>query len=155
MNYIESELSLMIFVPDEAEQFSLIEAQADKLNIFDIVTMLYLKTVHVFLPKFKLEFTFDLKKAFTSLGMGNLFAVNDANLNGIFEKSGQGSEENKKCVDSIIHKAVIAVDEDGAVVHDTEIGEVEVVFDVNKPFFFCLKHKWEHNIVYCGCVKKF
>lgn len=82
------------------------------------------------------------------MGIGNLFEAN-ANLNGIFEES-----DGKLCVDSIIHKAVFAVDEQGAVVHDKEIGDVEVVFEVNKPFYFCLKHKWEHNVVYSGCVKR-
>lgn len=148
LNYVESELSLLIFVPDDAEGLSQIEAQAQKRKILDVVAMLYLKTVHVFLPKFKLEFQFDLKNALTAMGIGNLFEA-DANLNGIFEES------DEKCgIDSIIHKAVIAVDEQGAVVHDKVEDEVEVVFEVNKPFYFCLKHKWEHNIVYSGCVKK-
>lgn len=150
MNYVESELSFLILLPDEPNLCK-IEEEADKLKMYDVVTRLYLKAVQVFLPKFTLDFTVDLKDTFCRLGIGSLFDANEANMNGIFEK---GCGE-KKCFDSVIHKAVIAVDEEGAVVHDAEIGEVEVVFDVNKPFFFFLKHKWEHNIVYSGCVKKF
>lgn len=148
MNYVESELSLLIFLPDEVDQLVQIEQLSDKLNVFDIVTQLYLKTVHVFIPKFKLEFKFDLKNAFSNLGMESLFTKN-ANLNGIFDDT----KENVG-VDSIIHKAVFVVDEQGASVNDKDVGDSEILFEVNKPFFFCLKHKFEHNIVYSGCVKK-
>ncbi|XP_063703791.1 serpin B4-like [Culicoides brevitarsis] len=147
LNYVDSELSLMIFLPDEPSQLTLIEENADQLKLYDIVTMLYLKTVQVFLPKFTLETKFDLKNSFKAMGMENLFTA-DANFKGIFEKKGT-------CVDSIFHKTVFAVDEEGTAVYDKDFGKVDVVFDVNRSFFFCLKHKFEHNVVISGCVRKF
>uniref|UniRef100_A0A336MFK5 CSON014667 protein n=1 Tax=Culicoides sonorensis TaxID=179676 RepID=A0A336MFK5_CULSO len=152
LNYIESELSLLIILPDDSQQLETLDELADQLSMFDIVTMMYLKTVQVFLPKFSLEFTLDLKTALANMGMSRLFEFG-YDLKGIFD-----FEENPENVfiDSVYHKTMISVDEEGARAKDEEeeLGDVEIVFRVDKPFLFCLKHKWEHNIIISGFVRK-
>lgn len=152
MNFAENELSLLIFLFDKSDGTELLEEQSNKIDMLDIIARLYLKIVHIYVPKFEIEHCLELKEIFRDLGIKSMFQPG-ANFKGLIEKkSGEAMS-----IDNIIHKSKMVINEDGAehLDHDFKKEDVQETFNVNKPFYFFLKHKWEHTVIFSGCIRNF
>ena len=107
----------------------------------NILKGLHNSKVNLELPKFKLEFSQDIKQNLMDLGMYNAFSIKDADFNGL-------KEENGIFIEQVVHKTFLKVDEDGteaaAVTAISGAGSAapteEKIYDmiVNRPFLFLL-----------------
>lgn len=104
--------------------------------------------VQLQLPKFRMEYGVkELKNVLTSLGMGEIFSEY-ANFSRIADNL---------YVDSVLHKAVVDVNEKGTEASAVTVGTVELLsapktvsFIVNRPFLFVIYDTEEGNILFIG-----
>ncbi|XP_062134413.1 uncharacterized protein LOC133844443 isoform X3 [Drosophila sulfurigaster albostrigata] len=104
--YKDSDLSMLIVLPNSKTGLSQLEEKLRSTPLSEITGALYSTEVIVKLPKFKSELEVELSETFKQLGMTHLFS-NEAD----FSKMLQSPEELK--VSKIIHKAFIDVNEKG------------------------------------------
>ncbi|XP_017838180.1 serine protease inhibitor 42Dd isoform X2 [Drosophila busckii] len=106
MPYKDSDLSMLIVLPNTKTGLSQLEEKLRSTPISLITEQLRSTEVQVKLPKFKAEFQVELSEAFQQLGMTRMFSDNAQ-----FGKMLTEPESLK--VSAIIHKAFIDVNEQG------------------------------------------
>ncbi|XP_034652778.1 serine protease inhibitor 42Dd isoform X3 [Drosophila subobscura] len=104
--YADSDLSMLIVLPNSRTGLPALEEKLRGTPLSVITQSLQTTEVVVKLPKFKAEFQVELSEVFQQLGMSKLFG-NSAEFN----KMLQSPEQLK--VSAIIHKAFIDVNEEG------------------------------------------
>ena len=153
--YKSNDLSMLIVLPKSKEtaamQALVKDLSADQIGQWTHNTKV--KEVDLQLPKFKMEQDYKMDKLLAKMGMPIAF-----------DSRADFSLFNNKlplAVDSIIHKAVIEVDEKGTVAAAaTSIGPVpvsanyDVEFNANRPFMFMIKDNKTDAILFLGQVNK-
>lgn len=110
--YDEREFSMIILLPDDIEDDSTglqkLEQQLtlEKLQEWTRPEHLYSTDVHVHLPKFKLEESYDLKSDLSAMGLLDIFDSAKADLSGM-------SGAHDLFLSKIVHKAFVEVNEEG------------------------------------------
>ncbi|XP_055602309.1 serine protease inhibitor 42Dd-like [Uranotaenia lowii] len=107
MTYSDSDVSMLILLPDERDGLPKLEENILNINVSDMLSKMYKQEVEVALPKFKIEFGLELEEPLEKLGMGKIFS-DEADFSDLFEQS-----EALK-VSKVVHKAFIEVNEEGA-----------------------------------------
>ncbi|EDV59769.1 serine protease inhibitor 42Dd [Drosophila erecta] len=100
--YLNSNLSMTIFLPREVEALSALEEK-----IVGFARPLDAKEVFLKLPRFKIEFRDELKETLEKLGIRELF-TDKSDLSGLFADKSGGK------VSQVSHKAFLEVNEEGA-----------------------------------------
>ncbi|XP_049854739.1 serpin B6-like isoform X2 [Schistocerca gregaria] len=103
--YRGKKLGMMIILPKEQNGLSNLEKKLANINLQDILSVMGERKVYLYLPKFKLEYTVDLKATLKTLGMSDMFDGSTANLTGI--------SDGPLVVTKVLHKAFIEVNEEG------------------------------------------
>ncbi|XP_064017157.1 leukocyte elastase inhibitor-like isoform X1 [Pogoniulus pusillus] len=156
--YEEEELSMIILLPDDIEDDSTglqkLEKQLtlEKLQEWTCPQRLYSTDVHVHLPKFKLEESYDLGSDLAALGLLDVFESGKADLSGM-------SGARDLFISKIVHKAFVEVNEEGTeaaaatavmcgitMVHMA----IEENFNADHPFFFFIRHNPTQSILFFG-----
>lgn len=107
MPYKDSDLSMLIILPNERDGLADLEKALGNKDLSDITKNMYKTEVIVDIPKFKIEYEIELKTVLSKLGMARMFS--DA------AEFGDLLEENDPLkVSKVIHKAFIDVNEEGA-----------------------------------------
>ncbi|ODM99798.1 Neuroserpin [Orchesella cincta] len=106
--YKGDRLSMVILLPNKRTGLAEMEDKLKNIPLEQILDGLRERKVQLFLPKFKLESTIDLKEPLTALGAGDIFSDN-ADLSGI---SQDGKEQ--LYVSKAVQKAFIEVNEEGS-----------------------------------------
>ncbi|XP_076183026.1 antichymotrypsin-2 isoform X2 [Ptiloglossa arizonensis] len=148
--YMNEDIVMMIILPNKVDGLSNLQnnfsweilANAERWN----------KDIELYLPRFKIEFTVDLKNILQKLGLSIMFEDN-ANFSHI-------SSVPLK-VSKVLHKAVIEVNESGteaaaataAVMRLRRMIEIPEQFLVNRPFMFAIEHKPNKIPLFIGNVK--
>jgi len=109
--------------------------------------------VELYLPKFKLETSIDLKKSLSDLGVKKIFG-NEAELSGISSTNVYVSE--------VVHKAFIKVDEEGTkaaattaiIVSTKSFGRNLKRMQIDRPFVFIIYDQLNNVILFNGAVNK-
>lgn len=107
--------------------------------------------VDLYLPRFKVEKTYDLKDTLIALGMVDAFSTQRANLSGMTEK-------NNLMVSKVIHKSFVEVTEEGTEAASSTGVSVIVTsaptysFHCDHPFLFFIKHNKTNSILFLGRV---
>lgn len=106
--------------------------------------------VQVFLPRLKLEESYDLESFLRSLGMTDAFEEARADF------SGMSSKKNVP-VSKVVHKCFVEVNEEGteaaaatAVVRNSRCSRIEPRFCADRPFLFFIKHHKTDSVLFCG-----
>ena len=130
LNYTNSDFRMLFILPEKCvKNISLEDLDFETLDSKLTSTELSLK-----LPKFKIEFEAELVKTFESLGVKEIFGA--ANFQEMIDR------EDVR-VDSILHKAVVEVQEEGAeaaaatAVISTRSPSKIIEFD--RPFLFIIQ----------------
>src|SRR5262249_48851242 len=123
------------------------------------------RSVEVFLPKFKLESSFELKEALTALGMKRAFREPTEPGGAQFEGMSRAREpENKLFVSRVLHKAFVEVSEKGteataaaAVIlekkeADGDTSPFTPTFKADRPFAFLIRDRKTGTILFLGRV---
>lgn len=145
LDYEGEKFEMVLFLPQTLE-LSHLESKIDA--VFDRTTKTKSTMVDVYLPKFKMEITMELKNVLTSIGVPTMFSES-ADFSGI--------SDDKLPVSSIVQKAFFAVDEedtDGAA--DTPevlrsqrrlrtVDDDHETFTADRPFIFLVALN-EHKI---------
>ena len=153
--YKSNDLSMLIVLP-KLKETAAMEALVKNLSADQIGQWTHnmkIKEVDLQLPKFKMEQDYKMDELLAEMGMPIAF-----------DSRADFSLFNNKlplAVDSIIHKAVIEVDEKGTVAAAaTSIGPVlvsanyDVEFNANRPFMFMIKDNKTDAILFLGQVNK-
>ena len=153
--YKGDDLSMIVVLP-QSKGKSAMQALVNNLSADQIGQWTHnmkIKAVDLQLPKFKMEQDYKMDELLAEMGMPIAF-----------DSRADFSLFNNKlplAVDSIIHKAVVEVDEKGTVAAAaTSIGPVvvsanyDVEFNANRPFMFMMKDNKTDAILFLGQVNK-
>jgi len=151
LDYKDSNFSMLIVLPNEATGLPLLEERLAGKSIASLLEDGFESKLTVKLPKFKLDFEADLKENLRTLGVTDLITAGEADLSGV------AGEPGDMHVSSVVHKAVLEVNEEGAeaaaataVVMMMRMGPMPTQdFVVNKPFLFFIVDR-QHNIPIFG-----
>jgi serpin B len=154
MTYARGDISMLVLMPKIVD-FPAMEAALSPRLIEDVNKKISHVDVDVTFPKFKMESSFELKKALAGTGIVDAFDQTKADFTGISSKQGL-------FVSSAMHKAYVSVDEKGteaAAVTAVTIQTVgrpitikPVPFSADHPFIFVLQDKGSGAILFIGRV---
>lgn len=106
--------------------------------------------VQVFLPRLKLEESYDLESFLRSLGMTDAFEEAKADFSGM-------STKKNMPVSKVTHKCFVEVNEEGteaaaatAVIRNSRCSRSEPTFCADHPFLFFIRHLKTNSILFCG-----
>ncbi|MCC6147337.1 MAG: serpin family protein [Anaerolineaceae bacterium] len=152
--YESGGVSMLLILPDEGK-FQAVEDKLDKSLLTQIQDGEQTGPVDLELPKFTFESQFNLNQALTELGMPDAFDSNQADFSGM-----TGARD--LFIGSVIHKAFIAVDENGTeaaaatavlmVETSMPVPEEPVEFHFDRPFIFMIRDNQTGSILFIGRV---
>lgn len=119
------------------------------------------RAVHVKLPRFKMETTYDLIPHLRELGMEDAFSQTGANFSGLTEGT---SVEARLYISMVIHKAFVEVNEQGTEAAAATVVGIQMAsanpekpfvpeFTANHPFLAAIVHKPSDTILFIGKVE--
>ncbi|XP_042150767.1 leukocyte elastase inhibitor-like [Ixodes scapularis] len=149
--YRGRDYSMVILLPKRNDGVDRLKGNLTVEIMRSLLSELRERDVDIFLPKFKLESTYQLKGPLTALGIRQIFS-NGADLSGI-------SDRNLR-VSAVVHKAVLEVSEEG-----TEASAVTgilaplgsgmpVEFVADHPFLLFIRNTRTNDIIFAGQVNK-
>uniref|UniRef100_A0A8C4VZF1 Serpin family B member 1 n=1 Tax=Gopherus evgoodei TaxID=1825980 RepID=A0A8C4VZF1_9SAUR len=153
--YEGKELSMIILLPDDIDDNSTglqqLEKQitVEKLQEWTQPQNMHPIDVHVHLPKFKLEDSYDLKSDLSGLGLQDIFDSGKADLSGM-------SGARDLFLSKVVHKSFIEVNEEGAEAAAATAGIamfcmlMEENFTADHPFLFFIRHNPTQSILFFG-----
>uniref|UniRef100_G3UPB6 Serpin family B member 11 n=1 Tax=Meleagris gallopavo TaxID=9103 RepID=G3UPB6_MELGA len=155
--YAQKSLSMIILLPgDTADGSTSGLEQTESTMTYESLMLwfssehMYETTVEVYLPRFKLEDTFNLNEVLKAMGMTDIFTESKADLSALsFEKS--------LVLSNIVHKAYVEVNEEGttaaaatgAAIVRRSLPLIEV-FMADHPFLFFIRHNPTNAILFFG-----
>ncbi|XP_006888770.1 PREDICTED: leukocyte elastase inhibitor-like [Elephantulus edwardii] len=156
--YEDNDLSMVILLPhdidDDSTGLKKIEEQLtlDKLNEWINSNNLKANDVFVYLPRFNLEESYDLKDHLVSLDVQDILDPSKADLSGI-------SGAKDLYVSEFVHKSFVEVNEEGTVaaaateekiIFFCDSLEPPIHFNANHPFLFFIQHNASKCILFFG-----
>ncbi|XP_031779676.1 antichymotrypsin-2 isoform X1 [Nasonia vitripennis] len=151
MKYLSKEFEMILILPDEKDGLRELEKNFDwnKISKASCLTT----EVELFLPKFKVEATINLKSALKKLGMNAMFTER-ANFSRMAEKA--------LYVDRVLQKIIVEVDEKGSEAAAATVAQIRSrrmvtdtdVFAVDHPFMFIIHHKPSSIPLFIGSIRK-
>nr|XP_022300587.1 serpin B6-like [Crassostrea virginica] len=148
--YKGKRLSMLILLPMAIDGISNLEQNLSEVLLTDVVSKLTEKTVKVYLPKFKMDTSFQLKSHLVTLGMPSAFDENKADFSGI--------DKNKNVyLSEVFHKAFVEVNEEGTiaaaatkVVVKTRSVQIIPEFRADHPFLFFIRDSVNDVTLFAG-----
>jgi serpin B len=150
--YAGDTAAMTILVPDPGN-FEAFESSLNFELLDQTLNGLQPTAMELSVPKFTFESSFSLSDALKFMGMTDAFDKNLANFTGI-------SERNDLFISDVIHKAFVAVDEEGTEAAAATAVIIEamsaIMYDVNltidRPFIFIIRDKPSGQILFIGRV---
>ncbi|UJR18979.1 hypothetical protein I4U23_022108 [Adineta vaga] len=151
-----------IILPNEGVLLSKIEENfASKVDLLEDILHQRNTTsqeLMLYIPKFKMEFSCELKSVLEQLGMKNAFDENQADFNDIFKKQDDGVG---LFISKVIHKAFIDVNEQGteAAAATAILGVAKgigrrqpqpILFRTDRPFLFYIREVRQNQTLFTG-----
>lgn len=149
--YRGHDYSMVILLPKRNDGVDRLKGNLTVEIMRSLLSELRERDVDVFLPKFKLESTYQLEDSLTALGIRQIFS-NGADLSGI-------SDRNLR-VSAVVHKAVLEVSEEGSEASSgTGVvilpgSAVPVAFVADHPFLLFIRNTRTNDIIFAGQVNK-
>lgn len=149
LGYGQGEASMLVLLPEDIEAFQQ-DFGAETLQKVD--EALERKYVELTLPRFEFTQTLLLSDILGDLGMAGAFspAADFSNM----------SEENDLFIGDVVHKAFVAVDEEGTeaaaatalMMRTTSMPPEPVEFRADKPFVFLIRDAETKSVLFMGAV---
>jgi serpin B len=146
--------SMYILLPVDKYGLASLESQITEENLNVWLEQLSSRLISLYMPKYKMEDSFELNKILLSLGISDVFSPQRSNLSGI-------TKDIPLSVSAALHKAVIEVDEEGTVAAAaTGIMGVSgalkmpepIIVKVNHPFIFFIRYNKTGAVLFMGRV---
>ena len=158
--YSFSKMSMTILLPDSGT-FQAFEKSLDDELVARITEDLETRQVVLTMPKFEFQSKFDLVDTLMTMGMTNAFDPSRADFSGMDGHSCMAMDVQCLVISDVIHKAFVAVDEEGteAAAATASIAipvsgapgpPVEVIVD--RPFIFLIRDRATGTILFVGRV---
>ncbi|XP_055840329.1 serine protease inhibitor 42Dd-like [Episyrphus balteatus] len=153
MPYKDSDISMILILPNERDGLADLESKLSSVVINDLSARMTVKSLDLYMPKFKISFTTRLTDTLKAMGIRSLFE--NASLPRMFE-SGPPVK-----VSDVHHKAFIEVNEAGSEAAAATVVKISPMsldfckkkFNADHPFVFAIK---DPEVVYfVGHVAKF
>ncbi|NXA11304.1 SPB11 protein, partial [Sapayoa aenigma] len=155
--YAQKSLSMIILLPGHMADGSITRLEQiegtmtyENLMLWASAENMFETTVEVYLPRFKLEGTFNLNKVLQEMGMTDIFNESKADLSAM-------SFAKYLVLSNVVHKTYVEVNEEGTTAAaGTGAGIVRrslpltEVFMANHPFLFFIRHNPTNTIVFFG-----
>ncbi|NXG14639.1 SPB11 protein, partial [Grallaria varia] len=155
--YAQKSLSMIILLPHDVADGSVhgleqIESTMtyENLMLWASVENMFETTVEVYLPRFKLEGTFNLNEVLQEMGMTDIFSESKVDLSAM-------SFAKALVLSNVVHKTYVEVNEEGTVAAaGTGAGiarrsmPITEVFMANHPFLFYIRHNPTNTIIFFG-----
>ncbi|XP_032326280.1 LOW QUALITY PROTEIN: serpin B8 [Camelus ferus] len=150
--YVGEELSMVILLPDDGTDLAVVEKALtyEKFRAWTNPEKMTKDKVQVFLPRLKLEESYNLESLLRSLGMTDAFEETKADFSGM-------SAKKNVPVSKVAHKCFVEVNEEGteaaaatAVVRNARSIRMEPRFCADHPFLFFIRHHDTDSILFCG-----
>ncbi len=149
---------MVILLPNTRDGLTAVEKQVSAESLRDWLAGLDgqpAQSVELYLPKFKLETSYDLVAPFKKLGMQEAFAAGTADF------SGMGPGKGDLWIGQIVHKAFVEVNEEGT--EAAAATAVEMVtksipvfktpeFRADHPFIFIIRDNRTHALLFLGRI---
>ena len=150
--YAGDAAAMDIIVPD-AGNFDAFESALNSELLNETLNGMQSSSMILALPKFTFESTFNLSDVLKSMGMVAAFERGQADFSGMTDK-------NDLFVSDVIHKAFVAVDEEGteaaaatAVIMEAVSAIMyDVTLTIDRPFIFIIRDKPSGQILFIGRV---
>ncbi|XP_006039325.2 leukocyte elastase inhibitor-like, partial [Alligator sinensis] len=150
------ELSMFIFLPKDIKDNSTGLEQLDSALIYKkfvewtTMTKMHKQNVNVYLPRFKMQESYDLGETLQAMGMLDVFDPSKADLSGM-------NGNRNLAVSKAIHKSYVDVNEEGtAAAAATGVTTIftssgmPCVFKADHPFLFLIKNNVTKSILFYG-----
>lgn len=150
--YKGGKTSMVILLPHEVDGLAELEAALTPSKLMDVLNGLTSRTVALRLPRFRIEYSLNLKKTLLAMGVKDLFS-DKADLSGI-----DGRKD--LTVSAAVHKAFVEVNEEGteaaaatAMVIMKKCAVMAIPFSVDHPFMFFIRSHDPDVILFAGSVR--
>lgn len=153
IQYKEKNLSMVILLPAAVDGLDALEKQLTTQSLKEWLAKLdkeRVQKVELFLPKFKLEKSYDLVPSFKNMGMEDAFGS-------AADFSGMGWRKGDLWISQVKHKAFVEVNEEGteaagatAVEMVTKSMPYYPVFRADHPFIFMIQDNQTGAILFMG-----
>jgi serpin B len=149
--YGDGAYSMTIFVPWEQGDVDAFIAGLDTQNLNNWLEQFVTDSINVFIPRFKLEYSRELKDDLTALGMGIAFDPDGANFRNMYKSM-------RVWIDKVKHKTFVEVNEEGteaAAVTSVEMAyesETTPDFRADTPFVFMIRENQSGTILFIGKI---
>lgn len=150
--YGDSLYSMIVVLPKSGTNVENFVAGLTQESWNALITGLRKQTVHIYLPKFTLEYKKNLNDVLKALGMAIAFDPGRANFTKIHKNGGI-------FISNVEHKTFVRVDEEGTeAAAVTSIGFVdtsvpqEFVMRVDRSFFFAIRERHSGTILFMGKI---
>jgi serpin B len=144
--------AMYVILPPEAE-FDAFEGRLDGATLDAMIGQIGPSLVHLTVPRFEFDSSFDLPEALKELGMVSAFSPFEADFSGM-------DGTRNLYISEVVHKAFVAIDEEGteAAAATGVVGRTlsrpprsaTVVLD--RPFLFLIRHVDTGTIIFLGRV---
>ncbi|XP_069469634.1 leukocyte elastase inhibitor [Ambystoma mexicanum] len=153
--YVGDDLSMIILLPDDISDDTTGLKQLEKQLTLETVQEWTLPEnmgaidVHVHLPKFKLEDSYELRTVLVGLGLTDIFDSSRADLSGM-----SGSRD--LYLSKVVHKSFVEVNEEGTEAAAATAGIAtfcmlrEEEFRADHPFLFFIRHNPTRSLLFFG-----
>lgn len=148
----KSEMGMYIFLPQPDSTLEQFNQELSLDNWQEWLSQMRSQPGNISLPKFKLEYDTELQKVLSALGMPQVFDPTQADFSAMTDSA--------VAVDTIRHKAVIEVNEEGSEaagvtsigVRITSAMPQDQPFNMNmdRPFFFAIRDDITETILFMG-----
>ena len=149
--YGSGNLEMKLFLPKKESSLNRFFQQLNRQNLESWQQQMKIKEGNLKMPRFEQEYEANLNPILQQLGASSIFDATQANFQSLSSES--------IAVDSVKHKAVIEVNEEGTEASaTTSIGivatSVERPFEMilNRPFFYMIQDKETKAILFMGTV---
>lgn len=154
MPYAGGTLSMMAFLPDDANGLAAVEKKLDDATLSQWIARLQSQRptqVVVSFPKFKMTRELELGKTLSAMGMGQAFS-------GSADFSGMVSGGERVSISEAYHKAFVDVNEEGTeaaaatglMMRATAMQAPPQVFNADHPFLFVIRENQSGAILFMG-----
>lgn len=155
LDYKGSNARMILLVPD-AGQYEAFEASLDQERFEEIIAGLEATDVELTMPKFEFESAFGLNQTLEEMGMPAPFDPQVADFSGMSAEYGR-----QLYISAVIHKAFVAVDEEGTeaaaatavVVGDEAVAPTPTIsLTIDRPFLFAIQDAETGTVLFLGRV---
>ncbi len=151
MPYANGDLSMVVLLPKKIDGLADVEKDLTTDKLAGWIGKLYKQEVVVTLPKFKTTQQMGMKGVLSKMGMPVAF-TDRADFSGI------GGDPGELCIQDVIHKAYVDVNEEGTeaaaatgvIVESTSARVVTPEFRADHPFIFLIRDTRNGSILFLG-----